>query len=333
MRQSRLQTKKKTLKPTRRSKRTVTPSSRLKEEMPESSPPLAQEIDLSDVEDDQQHSMNPLFALAASIKEEIDDDDADDDEIDVIPAEEVDLAWIATSRKRKESFHHANAHLQSLATEGGFPSPPLATSLPVMPPAPKRSRIVPGCTSRMAVTGRSLAPAFDAVSAPSVPKNTVSRDSKIDWTERKAQLSDFSNAAFVDPLLSALLDIFHDVARESRSGDLSKTGPTFLWRLVDSFVEAIEKSPWGYWEYNRTVDEEDEEEIDDGDRIVFVQFPYGSVASNLTAGQKKFRLSCMGKIASLFEAQARTFMSDPSIKVIWTKKFGENVSFTFTTID
>ena len=249
---------------------------------------VAQEIEfLNNSEDDTQELED------GEIKEDhVDEDSKKEGEEE----DEDKAAWLATSRKRKEVFDRSNAHLQPLA---------------------KRPR-APGGSITNPVTITKTKPSPKTKAAAVAPKKYP----KINWVERKQELAESDNIAFVDPLLAALLEIVHDVAREVRGGDLNKVGPTFLWNLVPAFVRAIEDTPWGYWFDVRREGENGEREY-----VVFIQWPYGAVAESLTEGQKKFRQSCLGKVAMLFEEQVRTFMSNDSIKVIWSKYYGENMTY------
>jgi hypothetical protein len=267
--------------------------------------------DLSDYED---------VPLTQEICSSVDDDscqDVDDDDCEeTVKQEESDedvQPWTATSRKRKEIFRHTNAHLQPLAKTGGFTSR-MSAAPASMPPAPKKARYL--------VKPSGRAPGSSSRSSSS-SSSSSSTNPSINWAERKAQLAESDNIAFIDPLVSALLEIFHDVARDVRGGDLSKTGPTFLWGLVPAFVKAIEDTPWGYWSDIRREGEKS------GMReyVVFVNWPWGTHAADLSASQVKFRQACIMKVIVLFEDQAQTFMSNPDIKVICSKNFGANASF------
>lgn len=206
--------------------------------------------------------------------------------------------WTATSRKRKAIFQQSQAHLQPLALNSSFSTPrgSSSSSSSVMPPAPKK---------------------FRSSKSSSNKKNFA-----INWTERKHQLAESDNIAFIDPLIETLLSIFQDVAYELRNGDLSKVGPVFLWELMPSFMKAIEETPWGYW---FDIQKEGMKGVDD-QFVVFINWPYGASPMSLTPSQKKFRQVCIGKVATHLEESLRDYFSNPSITVRWSKAFGNNES-------
>ena len=213
--------------------------------------------------------------------------------------------WLATSRKRKEVFDRSNAHLQPLAKKPRFVKQPIVEK--AVHPVPVYEHVV---QKKRAANQHSA-----AVASSSSPKSYP----KIDWAARKEQLAMSDNIAYVDPLMEYLFEVFHDVAREVRGDDLNKTGPVFLWDLLPAFMKAIEDTPWGYWFDART-----EGETGERDYVMFIQWPYKFTANILSDGQAKFRQSCLGKVAILFEDRARIFFANDRIRVIWSKSYGEN---------
>jgi hypothetical protein len=212
--------------------------------------------------------------------------------------EEDEAPWTATSRKRKEIYNRSIAHLQPLAKKPHLPpSTPRNSQAPVVPSAPRTIKKKP------VVAASKKYP-------------------KIDWVTRKDERDQSDNIAFVDPMIIALLEVFHDVAREVRGGDLAKVGPTFLWTLLPAFIRAIEETPWGFWFDSRKEGENGEREY-----VVFINWHYGAVSESLTPGQMKFRQSCLGKVSLLFEDKVRGFLSNPDIKVLWSKYYGENMTY------
>ena len=240
---------------------------------------------------------------AETEEEEEDPTDLDEDEAEEVESE-PEPAWTKTSRKRKEIFDRSNAHLKPLARTGGVTS---RISTPAaMPPAPKKARYM--------VKPSGKAPSRYSSSSSSKKKTYI------DFAMRKAELAESDNIAFIDPLVETLLETFHTVARDVRGGDLSKTGPTFLWGMVGAFVKAVEDTPWGYWSDECRTGEKGE----DYEYIMYVNWVWGAQASTLSAAQRKFRLACIGKVVAIFEDQVRAFMSNPNIKIIYSKKFGDN---------
>jgi hypothetical protein len=255
---------------------------------------LAQEVPYLDSEESNQGSDKEV---TDDVKQERSEDDDEEDE----------QPWIATSRKRKEIFQRTQAHLQPLAK--GTPTTSRISASAAMPPAPKKARYF--------VKPSGKVPGSSGGSSSSSKSPKV----RIDFDARKEELAESDNIAFIDPLVETLLEVFHDVAREVRKGDLNKTGPTFLWGLVPAFVKAIEDTPWGYW-YNRR---RGGESMGEHDYSMWVQWTWGEQPAELSAAQVSFRQACITKVALLFEDQARTFLNNPDIRVAWSTSFGSNV--------
>ena len=242
-------------------------------------------------------------------------DEVDEDEDDIVleseedSGEDLSPSFCSTSRKRKERFDYANAHLQPLATppskrsKAGSDaswtssiSPRL--SVPVMPDAPKTKR------------------------TQKIREKTPSSHPKINWAKRKMLVSEHDNGAYVDPMIGVVMDAFKAVGVDVRGGNSSLVGPMMLYNLLPAFMKAVEETPWGYWVAVRRGEEEMNQE--DADFVFFVQWPYGAVAEVLTEKQVKFRQVCLAKVATIVEERAQTLLGLSDIKVVWSKAFGEN---------
>jgi hypothetical protein len=138
----------------------------------------------------------------------------------------------------------------------------------------------------------------------------------INWEERKDQLKNYSNKAYIDIIMTEVLAIFNDMALEFRK-DASQTGPTMLWHLLPAFMEAIQKTPWGWFDVVR----KDPEETVEGPLVMFINYTYGDRGQDLTESQNKFRFVIMGKVKTAVTAYLRKFFTSEEIQVAYSNVF------------
>lgn len=137
----------------------------------------------------------------------------------------------------------------------------------------------------------------------------------INWSERKSLLQSYSNKAYVDIIMTEVLAIFNELAAEFRK-DPSETGPSMLWHLLPSFMEAIQSTPWGWFDVIRKDPETSSESL-----LFFVNYTYGDRGQDLSVSQNKFRMVILGKAKSAVLGFLRKYFSSQSIDLVYAEKF------------
>lgn len=136
---------------------------------------------------------------------------------------------------------------------------------------------------------------------------------KINWAERKSCLETYPNDALIEPLMHKAIGVFMDLAQEF-SRNNSETGPSMLWHLLPSVMEAIKSTPWSWFMIG--------DDIEEGYRLImFVNYTYGDRGQDLTINQKKFRMVIMGKLKSKLSILLRDQMGTEKVEIVYAKKF------------